>query len=640
MLFPALQRPINLGAMQHKLVYSPHLYGPGTIGRKYAWDFECDMWCLMCYCRARPEGLSCEYDSSTNRFAATMMATTSHAEALANLSGDCAALVQTEPSEGFPDIMMAQWDYLFGDVLSTHNATAVVGEWGGTYIDSLRRSDDDGITREQEAAWEEKLVEYLVDRGIGSFYWCLNPESDDTGGLLEDDWVTLSTSRVALLRRLQGTSISQSILSPHFSTFDEVIDSNPIYQFSGDAAYSYESTTWNRAFDGAHTPIAVMFPRTAEEVVTVVLSAKESNLKVCVRSGGHSYEADSSCDGLLVDLRHLKRIQADGPSGAYWVGAGNTNGEIQTKLIENGRMVPSGNHGGVGLGFSLGCGRSYVSRAFGLGCDFIRAATVITADGALMNVTDDSPGTLLWALKGAGSAGFVIVTELLMDTFPLPTENFTTFSLRWPRRMSTRALEHWQLWAIDHPNSNLTVDLMLWNEQVDEVCYEGVWWGSPQELEILLVPVFDALGPPSSTEIKAHCYAGLLSHLYGIKDKLAIRNPFAGPSGSRRAFKNKSHLARRRLNSSGIETLLGLADETIAGAGPFSNFVELTPLRGLIQTKEMTNSSVFGHRDALAVVQYGERPYETVPISALLTTASLLAHRRLLGRGLGQTGHG
>ena len=194
-----------------------------------------------------------------------------------------------------------------------------------------------------------------------------------------------------------------------------------------------------------------------------MLSAKETKLKVCVRSGGHSYEADSSCDGLLVDLRHLNRIQADGPSGAYWIGAGNTNGEIQTVLIENGRMIPSGNHGGEGFGFSLGCGRSYLSRAFGLGCDFIRAATVITADGALMNVTDDSPGTLLWALKGAGSAGFVIVTELLIGTFPLPTENFTTFSLRWPRRMSTRALKLWQLWAIDHPNSNLTVGLVLWN---------------------------------------------------------------------------------------------------------------------------------------------------------------------------------
>ena len=100
---------------------------------------------------------------------------------------------------------------------------------------------------------------------------------------------------------------------------------------------------------------------------------------------------------------------------------------------------------------------------------------------------------------------------------------------------------------------------------------------------------------------------------------MAIRNPFAGHSGSRRAFKNKSRLARRRLNTSGIETFLGLTDETIAGAGPFSSFVELTPLRGLIQTKERTNPTAFGHRGALAVVQYGgywtEEPAEPAMVN-------------------------
>ena len=55
--------------------------------------------------------------------------------------------------------------------------------------------------------------------------------------------------------------------------------------------------------------------------------------------------------------------------------------ELQTKLIGVGRMLPSGNHGGVGVGgFTLGCGRSYLSRAFGLACDFVVAARVATAD--------------------------------------------------------------------------------------------------------------------------------------------------------------------------------------------------------------------------------------------------------------------
>jgi aryl-phospho-beta-D-glucosidase BglC (GH1 family) len=102
----------------------------------------------------------------------------------------------------FPANLQADWETLFGRF---HGANAVVlGEWGGRYRPGSA-----------DEAWQDALVEYLVSKGMGSsFYWCYTPNSDDTGGILDDD-LNPREDKMALLRRLwEATAPSEPVLQP------------------------------------------------------------------------------------------------------------------------------------------------------------------------------------------------------------------------------------------------------------------------------------------------------------------------------------------------------------------------------------------------------------------------------------------
>ena len=94
----------------------------------------------------------------------------------------------------FPANMPAIWERRFGQFVA-QGYTVMLGEFGGRY----------GEGDPRDRAWQDALVFYLIGKGIDSgFYWSWNPNSDDTGGLLRDDWTTLHQEKVALLRNLRG----------------------------------------------------------------------------------------------------------------------------------------------------------------------------------------------------------------------------------------------------------------------------------------------------------------------------------------------------------------------------------------------------------------------------------------------------
>ena len=94
----------------------------------------------------------------------------------------------------FPDNMPAIWEAHFGQFADAY--PVVIGEWGGKYGHGGDPKD---------RVWQDALVDYLVDKGMTStFYWSWNPNSGDTGGILQDDWQTPWADKVDLLHRLWG----------------------------------------------------------------------------------------------------------------------------------------------------------------------------------------------------------------------------------------------------------------------------------------------------------------------------------------------------------------------------------------------------------------------------------------------------
>lgn len=90
----------------------------------------------------------------------------------------------------FPENMPAIWDRHFGVIAKGKLGCVVIGEWGGKY-----RPDT------ADRVWQNKFAEYLKANDYDWFYWCLNPESGDTGGLLQSDWKTPETQKLDLLKR-------------------------------------------------------------------------------------------------------------------------------------------------------------------------------------------------------------------------------------------------------------------------------------------------------------------------------------------------------------------------------------------------------------------------------------------------------
>jgi endoglucanase len=100
----------------------------------------------------------------------------------------------------FPANMPGIWDRRFGRFIAADHAV-VIGEFGGKY----------GTGDPRDVAWQDALVDYLVGKDVGSaFYWAWNPNSGDTGGLLNDDWTTVREDKLALLRRLWAGSSTPS----------------------------------------------------------------------------------------------------------------------------------------------------------------------------------------------------------------------------------------------------------------------------------------------------------------------------------------------------------------------------------------------------------------------------------------------
>jgi len=599
MLLPAKDSPIRI-LNENKLVYSPHIYGPGTIKTPFLWENETEIGVyLKKNCLRQING-----DVNTSN----------------EISKECndLGLLKDTP---FPFNVHIWYDFWFGFLQSDFNKTVVIGEWGGTYLNQLADHFSDLSNNEEKARyriletmWQEETVKYLLQKGFGAFYWSVNPESIDTGGLLLSDWVTPDTAKFSLLEVLPSSQTIRMVLPrENVSFLSHCLEKSKIYEvlYEEDSGprYDKESNVYNKDFDGTRKPAAIVFPRTENEVSHAVRCSYESDLQICIRSGGHSYTADSTCDGgVLVDLLGMKSIRKiEGTSSQFLVESGNTMGDLTTTLHNYGRIAPVGNHHGVGMGFLLGCGRGLLSRSFRLGCDYIVSARMVTSNGTIIEVTDENEHKdLIWALRGAGAGHFGVVTSLVINTYPLPeTESFHHFQLAWSRDQSKEVLSFWQEWAIGHENTRFTCNLILWNPKVTSIQLQGAFWGTKEELDRILLNPLQTLGSPNVDERSSFHYLDFVAHVVGSDDVLQLRNPHSGYSGKRRSFHNKSHLIFERLNLEGIATFLTMANEDIVRSGAYDNYIEISPLGGEISSLASSRPSAFSHRSAIAVAQYG-----------------------------------
>jgi FAD/FMN-containing dehydrogenase len=289
---------------------------------------------------------------------------------------------------------------------------------GGAFATSNRR-----FLQGPPEQWVEELLPLAVENGVGTFIlWADDPGAIELFGAEVAPALREVVARhrgatgarpgevvrnpKALAQRLEG--IDYDALPPSLRTKA----TEP-----GDKGYAKVRSTY--IYTGS--PGLVIRPESTDEVVAALAYAREQEVALSVRSGGHGISGRSTNDGgIVIDLAKLDAIEIlDPKQGRIRLGPGARWGRVGQALVPHGLAISSGDYGDVGVGgLATAGGIGYLGRKHGLTIDHVVAAELVLADGRAVRADAESEPDLLWAVRGAGG-NFGIVTALELDAHRL-----------------------------------------------------------------------------------------------------------------------------------------------------------------------------------------------------------------------------
>ena len=251
--------------------------------------------------------------------------------------------------------------------------------------------------------------------------------------------------------------------------------------------------SWNRAIE--KHPLVIVYCQENQDVIQAIKWAKQYGVPFRIRSGTHHYEGYSTGDQLLViDVSCMNRIELN--ETTVKVQGGVRNRELYEAVCGAGYPFPGGVCPTVGVaGYTLGGGWGYSSRLFGLGCDQLIEAEVITAEGQLIVANANQHEDLFWALRGSGGGNFGVVTSL---TYRLPEkiEMATLINIDYEHvgfaKVVDVALRYQRFFK--NLDRRLNLKMAMYNSETKGkgVKLTGLFYGSKEEAQDLLSLFQDA----------------------------------------------------------------------------------------------------------------------------------------------------
>lgn len=195
-----------------------------------------------------------------------------------------------------------------------------------------------------------------------------------------------------------------------------------------DIGYGEARSVWNGMID--LRPVAVARCASTQDVRAVLRAVHETGLPLAVRGGGHNVAGFGTIDdGIVIDLSPMSTVTVDPGARRVRAGGGATLADLDAATQEHGLVVPAGVASETGLaGLTLSGGLGWVRRKWGLTCDNLVGAELVTAGGELIRVDEGSDPELLWGLRGGGG-NFGVVTEFEFEAHPFGPEVFFAFTL-------------------------------------------------------------------------------------------------------------------------------------------------------------------------------------------------------------------
>jgi FAD/FMN-containing dehydrogenase len=276
-----------------------------------------------------------------------------------------------------------------------------------------------------------------------------------------------------------------------------------------DDGYEAARRIWNGMID--KRPAAIARCVGPADVMAAVRFARERQLPIAVRGGGHNVAGRSVCDdGLVIDLAPMRAVRVDPSRSRVRVGGGALLGDIDHEAQAFGMAVPVGAVSETGIGgLALHGGFGFLTRKYGLTADNLVSADVVTADGTLITADETNHPDLLWALKGGGG-NFGVVTSFEFQLHPVGPEVYFVLTF-YPAAEAARVLERFRSFMPGAP---------------DELMAIAIYENAPQEA---FIPE-TYRGEP--VVIVAGCWCGPLEKGEGVTEPLrTIATPVVDLSG-------------------------------------------------------------------------------------------------------------
>ncbi len=178
----------------------------------------------------------------------------------------------------------------------------------------------------------------------------------------------------------------------------------------GDAGYDPARTVWNGMFD--RRPAVIARCAGVADVINCVNFARANDLLVSVRGGDHSLAGHSVCDGgLMIDLSLMRSVRVDPVNRTARAEGGARWRDFDHETQAFGLATTGGTNSDTGIGgLTLGGGLGWLAGKYGLACDNLLSADVVTADGRVLTASATQNADLFWGLRG-GSGNFGIVAS-------------------------------------------------------------------------------------------------------------------------------------------------------------------------------------------------------------------------------------
>ena len=276
---------------------------------------------------------------------------------------------------------------------------------------------------------------------------------------------------------------------------------------TGSEAYDQARRVLNKSID--KYPALIVQPSGVADIQNAVTFARERDLLVAVKCGGHSFSGKSTCDGgMQIDLSLFRGVRIDPKSRTAFVDGGSLLADLDHEAMAQGLVTTAGtvSHTGVG-GLTLGGGFGRVGRRFGLALDNVKGVDIVTADGQLRHASAEENPDLYWGVRGGGG-NFGVVTSFEFALHPMQ-RTIVGGEAVFPIERLKDVLKLYAEMSANAPD-DLYVDCYVFDPPAEagvamiHVCYSG-----PENKADKVLAPLKKLGKPLNNTIKSMDYVAI-----------------------------------------------------------------------------------------------------------------------------------